>query len=139
MYCPPRCLFILHPLKLNFGYKMLCLGFIFVSCVGSLISFSRYVYYWPVSLRHQTTSDFAAISIFSSYVPLCNTSLIFLYLYRPSHAYVSFFLVSCMTPLHCYAHAPLSFEAIDSNSFATYSLPCCASVAAALARPRLKP
>ena len=44
-----------------------------------------------------------------------------------SHAYVSFSLVSCMTPLHCYAHAPLSFAAIDANSCATYSLPSCAS------------
>jgi hypothetical protein len=35
-------------------------------------------------------SDLAAISILSSYVPLCASSLTFPYLYRPSHAYIAF-------------------------------------------------
>jgi hypothetical protein len=35
------------------------------------------------------TSDLAAISILSSYVPLCASSLTFPYLYRLSHAYVA--------------------------------------------------
>jgi hypothetical protein len=35
-------------------------------------------------------SDLAAISILSSYVPLCASSLTFPYLYRLSHAYVAF-------------------------------------------------
>ena len=79
----------------------------------------------PASYR--TLSDLATISIFSSYVPLCDTSLTFLFMYRYSHAYVSLCLDSPMTPLHCYAHAPLSFAPIDSISFATSSLPYCAS------------
>jgi hypothetical protein len=37
-------------------------------------------------------SDLAAISILSSYVPLCASSLTFPYLYRLSHAYVAFLL-----------------------------------------------
>jgi len=75
---------------------------------------------------YRTTSDFAAISIFSCYVLLCNTSLITPLSVSLSHTYVSFYLVSLMTPLHCYAHASLSFDAIDSNSFVTCFLPCCA-------------
>jgi len=66
----------------------------------------------------------------TAYSPICNTSLIVPYLYRLSHAYISLYLVSLMTPLHCYAHASLSFEAIDLNSFATYSLPYCTSTCA---------
>ena len=81
----------------------------------------------PLFTLYQTILDFAIILIFSSYVPLCNTSLIFPFLYRLSHIYASFCLVSPMTPLYCYTHTPLSFEAIDSNSFAMCSLPCCAS------------
>ena len=76
---------------------------------------------------YRTLSDLAAILIFSSYVPLCDTSLIFLFMYRYSHAYVSLDFDSLMTPLHCYAHAPLSFAPIASISFATSSLPYCAS------------
>jgi hypothetical protein len=38
------------------------------------------------------TSDLAAISILSSYVSLCVSSLTFPYLYRLSHAYVAFLL-----------------------------------------------
>ena len=77
---------------------------------------------------YRTLSDLAAILIFSSYVPLCDTSLIFLFMYRYSHAYVSLHHDSLMTPLlYCYVHAPLSFAAIDSNSFMTCSLPYCAS------------
>jgi len=84
------------------------------------------VYYRPVLSVYRTTSDFAAISIFSYYVLLCNMSLISPLSVSLSHAYVSFYLVSLMTPLHCYAHTSLSFDAIDSNSFVTCSLPCCA-------------
>ena len=77
---------------------------------------------------YQTLSDLTAISIFSSYVPLCDTSLIFLFMYRYSHAYISLHLDSLMTPFHCYVHAPLSFASIDSISFAMSSLPYCASM-----------
>ena len=79
----------------------------------------------PASYR--TLSDLTVISILSSYVPLYDTSLIFLFMYRYSHAYVSLGLDSLMTPLHCYIHVPLSFAPIDSISFATSSLPYCAS------------
>ena len=44
------------------------------------------------SALYQTTLDFAAISIFSSYVPLCDTSSIFPFMCRSSHAYISFYL-----------------------------------------------
>jgi len=49
-------------------------SFIFVSRA----SLSRHVYYRPISfdLPDYSTSDFAAILIVSSYVPLCDTSLI---------------------------------------------------------------
>ena len=76
---------------------------------------------------YRTLSDLAAISIFSSYVPLCDISLIFPFMYRYSHAYISLGLDSLMTPFHCYVHVPLSFAPIDSISFATSSLPYCAS------------
>ena len=76
---------------------------------------------------YRTLLDLAAISIFSSYVPLCDTSLIFPFMYRYSHAYVSPCLDSLMTPPHCYTYASLSFAPIDSISFATSSLPYCAS------------
>ena len=81
----------------------------------------------PLPVSYWTSSDLAAISIFSSYVPLCDTSLIFFFMYRYSHAYVSLGLDSPMTPLYCYVYAPLSFAPIDSISFATSSLPYCAS------------
>jgi len=113
-YCYASILSLSHALHLWFCYFVICtIGLLFIS-------------YW-------TILDFAIISIFSSYVPLCDMSLIVPYLYRLSHAYVSFYLVSLMTPLHCYAHASLSFEAIDSNSFATYFLPYCAPTCAFLA------
>ena len=81
----------------------------------------------PLPASYRTFSDLAVILILSSYVSLCDTSLTFLFMYRYSHAYVSLRLDSLMTPLHCYAHAPLSFAPIDSISFATSSLPYCAS------------
>ena len=74
-----------------------------------------------------TISDLAVISILSSYIPLCDMSLTFPFMYRYSHTYVSPCLDSLMTPLHCYIHVPLSFAAIDSNSFIMCSLPYCAS------------
>ena len=91
------------------------------------IIFSLCVLLARLPASYRTLSDLAAISISSSYIPLCDTSLIFLFMYRYSHAYVSLGLDSLMTPLHCYAHAPLSFAPIDSISFATSSLPYCAS------------
>ena len=80
------------------------------------IIFSLYVPPARLPALYWTFSDLAAISIFSSYVPLCDTSLIFLFIYKYSHAYISLYHDSLMTPLHCYVHAPLSFAAIDSNS-----------------------
>ena len=64
----------------------------------------------PFPLIYRTTSDFAAISIFSSYVPLCDTSLI-------SPLCTDF-------PLHTF-HSPLSLmtrHSIFVPRYATYSL-----------------
>ena len=96
-------------------------------CFISNIIFLLYVPPACLSTSYWTLLDLATISIFSSYVPLCDMSLIFLFMYRYSHAYVSLHHDSLMTPLHCYVHAPLSFAAIDSNSFVTCSLPYCTS------------
>ena len=103
---------------------MLCPSYIFVLCTWSLTSFSCYMYYQPTFCP---IPDFAAILILSSYAPLCNTSLIFLL----CTDFPTYMFHSILTPLWlpsiCYAHMPLSFNAIDLNSFVMCSLPCCAS------------
>ena len=96
-------------------------------CFTSDIIFSLCVPLACLPALYRTLSDLAAILIFSSYVPLCDTSLIFLFMYRYSHTYVSLHHDSLMTPPYCYVHVPLSFAAIDSNSFVMCSLPYCAS------------
>jgi hypothetical protein len=57
-----------------------------------LVLMSRLLFVLPARLFALTglTSDLAAISILSSYVSLCASSLTFPYLYRLSHAYVVF-------------------------------------------------
>ena len=97
------------------------------TCFTSDIIFSFCVPPARSPASYQTISDLAVISIFSSYVPLCHMSLTHPFMYRYSHMYVSLCLDSLMTPLYCYVHAPLSFAAIDSNSFVTCFLPYCAS------------
>jgi hypothetical protein len=59
-----------------------------------LVLMSRLLFVLPARLFALTglISDLAAISILSSYVPLCASSLTFPYLYRLSHAYVAFLL-----------------------------------------------
>ena len=91
------------------------------------IIFSLCVPLAHLSASYWTILDLAIISIFSSYIPLCDTSLTLPFMYRYSHAYISLCLDSLITPLHCYVHARLSFAAIDSHSFVTCSLPYCAS------------
>jgi hypothetical protein len=59
-----------------------------------LVLMSRLLFVLPARLFALTglTSDLAAISILSSYVSLCASSLTFPYLYILSHAYVAFLL-----------------------------------------------
>ena len=97
-------------------------------CFISDIIFSLCVPPACLSTSYRTLSDLAVISIFSSYVPLHDTSFTFLFMYGYSHMHVSLYLDSLMTPFHCRVHAPLSFAAINSNSFMTCSLPYCASM-----------
>ena len=107
--------------------------FCYASALSSLHAFHPWyhflLYVPPARLPalYWTILNLAVILIFSSYVPLCDTSLIFPFMYRYSHTYVSLCLDSLMTPLYCYDHTPLSFAAIDSNTFVTCSLPYCTS------------
>ena len=127
------CLLVFHlssnPLQLGVPELKTC----YASAISLCHTFDLWPYFLticitsPLSTLYLTISNFAIISIFSSYFPLCDMSLIFPFLYRLSHMYISFYLISPMTPLYCYAYVSLSFEAIDSNFFAIYFLPYCAS------------
>jgi hypothetical protein len=76
------------------GQKLLRLGLISVSRIYLFMHLSRlsyHVYYQPAfSISTGLTLDLAVISILSSYVPIMRSITHFPFLYRHSHAYISF-------------------------------------------------
>jgi hypothetical protein len=88
----------LRPLSFLQAALLLHLGLISVSCIYLFVHLSRlsyHVYYWPAfSTSTRLTLDLAAISILSSHVPIIHHVTYFPFLYRHSHAYISFLLMT---------------------------------------------
>src|SRR6266576_5566232 len=69
---------------------------------------SYYVYYWPIFPIYWTISDLPAISILSSYVPLCHITDTFLFCTDFLTCTFHSILLLLMTPLHCTTYVSLS-------------------------------
>jgi hypothetical protein len=82
------------PLVNDWVDDQICYVFILSWCRALTCTNVSSLFVLPARLFALTglTLDLAAISILSSYVPLCTSSLTFPYLYRLSHAYVAFLL-----------------------------------------------